>query len=151
MKTCKIHLILAAIAVTGLNAQDTKPPGDRRPPPPPLLLLPVLDTNDDGQLDATEINGSSDALAALDKNEDGLLSKKEIAPPPPKGKKPKGPKPPLGGPFLVRALDLDDDEVLSTTEIDDAPATLALLDKDSDGIISKAEMMPGKPPVKKEV
>lgn len=142
--------MLAALAVTGLNAQDAKPPGDRRPPPPPLLLLPALDADENGELSAEEIQASSTALAELDQNGDGMLDKKEIAPPPPKGKKPKGPKPPKGAPFLVKALDLDDDHVLSADEIEDAPASLALLDKDGDGIVSKGEMKPGKPPVKDE-
>ena len=148
MKPYGIHLILAAIAITGLNAQDAKPPGDRRPPPP--LLLPVLDADENGALSTDEITNSSAALAELDKDGDGQLSKKEIAPPPPKTKKPKGPKPPKASPVLVKALDLDDDHVLSADEIEDAPATLALLDKDGDGTVSKNEMKPGKPPIEKE-
>ncbi len=85
MKTYGIHLILAALAVTGLNAQDAKPPGDRRPPPPAPLLLPVLDADEDGALSAAEILASSTVLADLDMNGDGELTKKEIAPKPPKG------------------------------------------------------------------
>src|SRR5947207_117163 len=133
MKTYRLRLIVAALAITGLNAQDAKPPGNRPPPP---LLLPVLDADENGELSAEEINASSVALLGLDKNGDGELSKKEIAPPPPKGKKPKGPPPPKGPPFLVKALDLDDDGILSANEIEDAPLTLATLDKDGDGIVS---------------
>lgn len=149
MKTSTIHLFLAALAITGLNAQDAKPPGDRRPPPP--LLLPALDADEDGALSADEIAAASTALGDLDKNEDGMLTKKEIAPPPPKGKKPKGPKPPKGSPILVKAIDLDDDGTLSADEIEDAPAALLTLDKDSDGAVSKEEMKPGKPPIKRPV
>jgi hypothetical protein len=147
MKTYRIHLILAALAATGLNAQDAKPPHDRRPPPPPLLLLRALDADKDGELSEKEIQASSTALLELDKNGDGALTKKEIAPPPPKGKKPKGPPAPKGSPFLVKALDLDDDHVLSADEIEDAPASLTVLDTNGDGIVSKKEMKPGKPPV----
>lgn len=145
MKTYGINLFLAALAITGLNAQDAKPPGDRRPPPP--ILLPVLDADENGALSAEEILASSDALAELDKNGDGKLGKKEINPPP-KGKKPKGPKPPKGPPILVKALDLDDDHELSADEIEDAPTSLLTLDKDGDGAISREEMKPGKPPKK---
>ncbi len=145
MKTYGINLLLAALAATGLNAQDAKPPADRRPPPP--ILLPVLDADENGALSAEEIAASSDALAGLDKDGDGSLSKKEISPPP-KGKKPKGPKPPKGPPILVKALDLDDDHALSADEIEDAPTSLLTLDKDSDGAISREEMKPGKPPKK---
>jgi hypothetical protein len=145
MKTYGINLFLAALAITGLNAQDAKPPGDRRPPPP--LLLRVLDTDEDGALSADEIAASSEALAELDKNGDGKLDKKEINPPP-KGKKPKGPKPPKGPPIIVKALDLDDDRELSADEIEDAPKSLLTLDKDADGAISRDELKPGKPPKK---
>ena len=144
MKTRSLSLMLTALAITGLNAQDAKPPVDRRPPPP--LLLPVLDADEDGELSAEEIQASSSALLDLDKNGDGSLDKKEIAPPPPK--KQKGPKPPKGPAFLVKALDLDDDHTLSADEIEDAPISLAALDKDGDGIVSKKEMKPGKPPIK---
>lgn len=148
MKPYGIHLILAALAITGLNAQDAKPPGDRRPPPPAPLLLPALDADEDGALSAEEIAASSAVLADLDKNEDGELTKNEIAPKPPKGKKPKGPKPPKASPVLVKAIDLDDDGVLSADEIEDAPLSLSILDKDEDGSISKEEMKSGKPPIK---
>lgn len=144
MKPHRIHLILAALAITGLNAQDAKPPLDRRPPPP--LLLPALDADENGELSAEEIQASSDALAELDKDGDGALSRKEIAPPPPK--KSKGPKPPKGSPVLVKALDLDDDGTLSADEIEDAPLSLAALDTNGDGIVTKKEMKPGKPPIK---
>ena len=121
---------------------------DRRPPPP--LLLPALDGDRDGALSADEIANSSAALAELDKNDDGMLSRKEISPPPPKkGGLETGPPKgkPKGAPVILKALDLDKDGVLSANEIEDAPLSLASLDKDSDGIISKAELKPGKPPI----
>lgn len=146
MKTRSLSLMLTALAITGLNAQDAKPPVDRRPPPP--LLLPVLDADEDGELSAEEIQASSSALLDLDKNGDGSLDKKEIAPPPPK--KQKGPKPPKGPAFLVKTLDLDDDGILSADEIEDAPTSLATLDRDGDGALSKKELKPGKPPIKED-
>lgn len=142
MKTCMIHLILAAAATAGLCAQDSAPPKGKLPPP---LLLPVLDTDKDGELSAEEISGASVSLLKLDKNNDGTLSKKEIAPPP-KGGKTGGPPPPKPPAFLVKLLDLDDDKTLSADEIESAPDTLAQLDVNGDGAISKKELKPGKPP-----
>lgn len=151
MKTYRIHLILAALAITSLNAQEGKPPGDRRPPPPPPLLLGALDTDKSGDLSEIEIGNASLALDRLDKDGDGTLSRKEMAPRPPQGRKPQGPPPPKGPPVLLRALDLDKDGVLSAAEIEDAPLSLAVLDTDEDGSVSREEMRPGKPPVKEPV
>lgn len=52
-------------------------PGGRRPPPP---LMAALDTNKDGEIDATEIANAAAALKTLDKNGDGKLSGDEIHP-----------------------------------------------------------------------
>lgn len=144
MKTYALPLMALALTATGLTAQEGKPPVTRRPPPP--VLLPVLDSNKDGALSADEIADAAAALLELDKNGDGKLGPKEIAPPPPKGPKTKKPQP--KGPLtIVKALDLDQDRFLSADEIEDAPASLAVLDKDGDGTISKEELKPGKPPV----
>lgn len=148
MKTYVIPLILAVATTTGLNAENAKPPKGHRPPPP--LLLPVLDTDKDGELSAEEIAGASEALLTRDKNGDGSLSKKEIAPPP-KGGKIQGPPPPKPSAFLVKRLDLDDDHSLSAEEIESAPDTLSQLDTNGDGAISKKELKPGKPPGDKAI
>ncbi len=151
MKTYQVQLLIASLAVTGLNAQGTNPPGNPPPPPPPPpLLLPVLDKNKDGALSADEIAAASESLLGLDKNGDGKLSHKELMPPPPKppkdSTKPPGPPPPPGPPIILKALDLDKDGALSAAEIEDAPLSLKILDKNGDGTISKAELKPGPPP-----
>jgi hypothetical protein len=142
MKSHTLPLLVLALAAGGLQAQDANPPGNRPPPP---VLLKALDGDKDGSLSADEIANSSAALLELDKNEDGKLSPREISPPPPKRK---GKNPPPKGPLvIVKALDLDQDRFLSAEEIEDAPESLAALDKNEDGTISKEELRPGKPPV----
>lgn len=136
----KNQLILLLGCVLGISAVQAQ----TQAPKPPPVLLPVLDTDKNGELSAAEIANASASLLKLDKNADGALGKKEILPPPPKGKKPVNP-PPAGPPILVKALDLDKDQTLSADEIEDAPASLAILDKDADGAISRAELKPGKP------
>ena len=145
MKTNPLHLLFALAATVTASAQDTKPPGDRRPPPPPPLLA-ALDVNRDAKLSPEEIANSPAALAELDRNADGMLTRKELLPRPPKDKTKQPPPAPKGPSPLMRALDLDEDGVLSADEIEDAPLSLATLDKNEDGTISLRELHPGKPP-----
>jgi hypothetical protein len=67
------------------------PPGAKHPVPP---ILAALDTNGDGELDATEIANASAALQQLDTNGDGTLTRDELCPHPPGG--PGGPGGPEG-------------------------------------------------------
>jgi len=68
-------------------------PGGMRPP-----LIAALDANNDGVIDAKEIENASKALKKLDKNGDGKLTPDEIRPPRPGGP-PGGPRPPEGQGF----------------------------------------------------
>ena len=147
MKTNPIHLLLALAATVTASAAEPRPPVDRRPPPPQPLLV-MLDANRDGKLTPDEIASSSSALGELDKHDDGMLTRKELLPRPPKDKS-KQPPPPLpkGPSPLMGALDLDKDGILSADEIVDAPLSLASLDKNDDGTISRRELHPGKPPI----
>lgn len=148
MKTNHIHLLLALAATVTASATEPKPPVDRRPPPPQPLLV-ALDANRDGKLSPDEIANSSSALSDLDKNDDGKLTRKELLPRPPKDKTKQPPPPARKGPSpLMAALDLDKDGVLSADEIEDAPLSLASLDQNDDGTISRKELNPGKPPIK---
>jgi Ca2+-binding EF-hand superfamily protein len=53
-----------------------RPPGDRPPMGRPLIA--VLDPDGDGELSAAEIEGAGKALLALDRNEDGKLTRDEL-------------------------------------------------------------------------
>ena len=53
------------------------PPGGKHPMPP---IIAALDTNGDGEIDATEIANASAALLQLDVNGDGKLSRDELRP-----------------------------------------------------------------------
>ena len=76
--------MIAVLSVTGANAQNEAPKCKHRHAPP--LLLPVLDTDKNGRLIESEIQNSSAALLELDKNDDGMLDRKEMAPSRKKGK-----------------------------------------------------------------
>jgi hypothetical protein len=82
----------------GQQPPNQRPPRDgdqpREPLPPPVAPLEhALDTDDDGIISASEIEHSPDSLAKLDKNNDGKLSREELAPRPPEGANPEGDRP----------------------------------------------------------
>ena len=66
----------------------TLPPPPPRPDKRPPLLIAVLDLDKDGILSAAEIEAASDSLLTLDKNEDGVISQKELHPGKPPAKDP---------------------------------------------------------------
>jgi uncharacterized protein (DUF2141 family) len=76
----------------GTNEFRFNPPPGGKPPVPPIMA--ALDTNGDGELDATEIENASTALLKLDANGDGKLTREETAP-----------KHPYGGPGGPDAAD----------------------------------------------
>jgi hypothetical protein len=81
MKRSYLFAILFASAVA-LNAQDkpadSEGKGQRRGGGNPIIA--ALDTNHDGEIDASEINNAPAALRKLDKNGDGKLTRDELRP-----------------------------------------------------------------------
>lgn len=102
--TTKVMLSLLALGASAMmltaQNQGNRPAGNDRPPrhegpggpgmdgpqrPPPPIIA-VLDANQDGVIDATEIANASKALLQLDKDGDGQLTREELRPPRPEGK-----------------------------------------------------------------
>jgi hypothetical protein len=158
-----IAITLLALGTSALmaNAQDNNdgPPGSNGPGggpgdqggpgggrhhrPPPLPIVMALDTNHDGIIDAGEIANASAALLTLDKNGDGVLTTNEYMPPLPPDMPADAPRPPT--PLIVKALDANGDGVVDATEIANAGAALAALDKNGDGQLTRDEYIGKRP------
>jgi hypothetical protein len=158
MKTTTMHLGIALLAGIA-TAQEPSPPERHRPPPhvPPILI--IFDADRDGVISEDEIDDAPDALAKLDRNNDGQITREELMPPPPEGGKPpkdgnrpeggKPPGPPPGHrppPPVIAALDANRDGKLSVEELEDAADALLELDKNGDGELSPQELHPHGPP-----
>ena len=97
MKRTARFTILGLVGATTLasailaTAQPPEPPPGRPMPPHPDPLRRALDTNGDHELDADEISKAAEALAALDANKDGRVTRDELIPRPPVGGPGRGP------------------------------------------------------------
>jgi hypothetical protein len=103
--------------------------------PPPSPVVEVLDLNKDGILDATELAAAPRSLLTLDKNGDGRLSYDEIH-------RTDIRQPPGDPPPILMALDVNRDDEIDSNEIANASAALKTLDKNGDGQLSGAELLP---------
>jgi hypothetical protein len=146
MKTTTIHLSIALLAALA-NAREPQQPGGHHPPPPVPPILAIFDTDRDGVISDDEIDDASDALAKLDRNDDGQITREELMPRPPQGGKPtghpQGHRPP---PPVIAALDANRDGKLSTEELKDATAALLELDENGDGELTPQELHAHGPP-----
>ena len=93
--------VSATVTVLAQPPQDDRPPGDDRPagppegrrgergpggpgrPPMPNPLVAALDTNNDREISAEELQAATTSLLTLDKNKDGKLTDDEMRPPRP--------------------------------------------------------------------
>ena len=118
--------------------------GDEKPPLPPLME--ALDQNLDGDISADEIQEASDSLKTLDENNDGKLSQDELKPERPQGDPDDGDRPRRKRhvPPVMKVLDVDEDGEISAEEIDNAADSLAQLDHNEDGKLSKMETRPSR-------
>ena len=114
-------------------------------------MLMVLDTNHDGVISEVEIEAASEIIAKLDKNHDGKVTIDELRmpPPPEDGDEPKGPPPhdkKRPAPPVIHALDADHDGTISAQEMENAPESLKVLDKNGDSELTPDELHPPGPP-----
>lgn len=104
-----------------------------------------FDENKDGQLSKTEVPERMQGIfLRADTDHDGLLTRDELtkATVAQDRRAPGGPPPDL----VFRALDKDDDGVLSASELAGAVAALKTLDKNGDGVLNEQELRPMRGP-----
>lgn len=143
-----LRLIAFHAATLSLMAQSPEPrePKDGPPPPhPPHPLMVALDADRNGEISAEEMENASDALAKVDQDGDGKISREELfaKPPLPRDgeKEPKMKRPPA----VIDVLDADKDGRLSAQEMRRADKSLETLDRNQDRELSPDEMF-GPPP-----
>ena len=109
----------------------------------------AIDANGNGLLSRDEIKNAGRSLLRLDANEDGRLTSNEFGPggpgpDAPRIRSPKGgttnPGPPPHP--LTRALDTNQNEILTGSELEAAEKSLLTLDVNGDGTIGEDEMHP---------
>jgi hypothetical protein len=148
MKTnMKLTLALLALGASALiaGAQPGGGPPMKGHRPPPLPLVTVLDADRNGVIDSNEMANASAALLTLDKNSDGQLTTDEYLPPkPPQAGKSDGNFQPPPSP-VIKALDANQDGIISADEIANAPAALKTLDTNGDGQLTREELRPPPP------
>ncbi|MBL9201686.1 MAG: hypothetical protein JNL39_14340 [Opitutaceae bacterium] len=163
MKTAQIvSLVLTLSGVTLASAQAPGEGGPRRGGPGgpggrgPSPIIRVLDADKNGEVSAAEIANASAAILSLDANKDGNLTLEELRPARPAnaparpaegtragrpgGGRPDGARGPVDPVML--ALDADSNRALSAEEIANASRSLAALDANKDGKLTRDELRP---------
>jgi Ca2+-binding EF-hand superfamily protein len=130
--------------------RERRPDGDReRRERRPDMMMVLLDTDRDGALSADEINAAPDALRALDKDNDGIVSGEELRPRRPDRDRERGDRPEGGegrrgmGGFIMR-LDSNQDGVVTREEYAAGQdEQFNRMDKNQDGQIDAEEAASG--------
>ena len=136
-------LALAGAGVAAVQEQESEG-GQARDGDRALRRLPafgVLDTNDDGEISAAEIDAAAESLATLDEDGDGQLTEDELRP---RGGGPIGgdARTPGEATAAFMRFDTDADGLLERTEL--ASQFVSLLtraDADGDGAASETEIL----------
>lgn len=147
-----LGLALVGSVIT-LNAQPCQGGGPNQNGPAAGCpgICPLLDSDGDGILSANEILNSAKAIAKLDKNNDGQVTKDEVC----TGEQCKAAagsakacmvdgkaRCGVGKAGFMARFDANADGVLSANEIANLPAVLAELDKNDDGQLTADEFCP---------
>ena len=120
--------------------------GEDKPPLPPLM--DALDQDLDGDISADELREASEALKKLDTDNNGKLTEDELKPERPQGapedQEEDRPRRRRHVPPVMKALDTDGNGEISEQEIGNAAESLAQLDHNQDGKLSKMETRPSR-------
>jgi Ca2+-binding EF-hand superfamily protein len=143
-----LALIAAIMFVGQVSAQPPGGPGGPGPgggrPIPPVMA--ALDTDNNGEISAKELENAAKALAALDKNKDGKLTEEELRPEMGRG----GPGGGGGGGFggaggfnpdeMFARMDTNKDGKIGKDELPEGRAEFVMrADADKDGSVTKEE------------
>jgi Ca2+-binding EF-hand superfamily protein len=139
-----LALLVMAAFVGQINAQPPGPggPGGGRPVPP---VMSAIDTDNNGEVSAKEIENASKALATLDKNKDGKLTEDELRPEMGRGGEgrggPGGPGGRLNADEMLARMDSNKDGKIAKDEIPEQMREfVGRADADKDGTITKEEL-----------
>jgi hypothetical protein len=154
MNTRRISLLVALVLGTSTLATASVGSSDsnrrRAPITPSTSLLSVLDLDRDGAISTSEMSYATITLKALDLDDDGVLTVAEMASPS-RINATTRPDTAAMRPVSARAtaifnlihqLDANNDGVLQPMEIANANSSLAYLDVNRDGVVSREEILP---------
>lgn len=152
MNTRRISLLVALVLGTSTLATASVGNSDnnRRRAPITTSLLSVLDLDRDGAISTSEMTYATITLKALDLDDDGVLTVAEMASPTRTNATTRADTAavrPVSARAtaifnLIHQLDANNDGVLQPMEIANANSSLAYLDVNRDGVISRDEILP---------